>query len=143
MIRQAESKDIESIKRLFKEVTGEESTDAEILNLLQQITTQTFESLYVFEYNASIVGALGFRVIEKNDSKSRYGEISVIVVSEKYQKKGLGKQLMEYAKNLALENKCSGTWLASGFGRKEKAHQFYRSRGYLPTGFKFFKHNTN
>jgi N-acetylglutamate synthase-like GNAT family acetyltransferase len=91
MIRQAESKDIESIKRLFKEVTGEESTDAEILNLLQQITTQTFESLYVFEYNASIVGALGFRVIEKNDSKSRYGEISVIVVSEKYRKKRTGE----------------------------------------------------
>ncbi|MDQ3392911.1 MAG: GNAT family N-acetyltransferase [Bacteroidota bacterium] len=144
MIRKAEAKDKESIKNIFEEMTGHNISDTEVLNRLQKVSSNELnssESLYVYEYNHKVVGALGFRVRENQETKSRYGEISVIVVSEKFQKKGLGKQLMDFAETLAIENKCSGTWLVSGFGRKEKAHQFYKSLGYIPTGYKFIKHS--
>lgn len=141
MIRKAEEADKNSIKTLFEELVGETIPDEEVLRRLNHIFSSASENLFVYEYNHQIVGALGFRIMENIEKNSRYGEISVIVISEKFQRKGLGKQLMDYAENLALKNNCSGTWLVSGFGRKEKAHQFYKSLGYIPTGFKFIKHN--
>jgi len=143
MIRQAEERDKESIKKLFEELTGQDISDEEVLNRLQMVSLNSSESLFVYEYDHYVVGALGFRVMENIERNSRYGEISVIVVSERFQKKGLGKQLMDYAEKLALQSNCSGTWLVSGFGRKEKAHEFYKSLGYIPTGFRFIKHSQN
>lgn len=141
MIRKAEERDKESIKKLFEELTGQTISDEEVINRLQKFSSKSSESLFVYEYSGMIVGALGFRVRDNIEKQSKYGEISVIVVSEKFQKNGLGRQLMDFAEDLALENNCSGTWLVSRFGRKEKAHEFYKSLGYIPTGFKFIKHN--
>jgi len=55
------------------------------------------------------------------------------------QKQGIGKQLIEFAEQLAKDLNCKGTWLVSGFGREEKAHQFYKSLGYVSTGYRFVK----
>jgi len=46
---------------------------------------------------------------------------------------------MEFAEQLAKDSDCIGTWLVSGFSREEKAHQLYRSMGYISTGYRFVK----
>jgi hypothetical protein len=51
----------------------------------------------------------------------------------------VGKQLIEFAEQLAKDLNCKGTWLVSGFGREEKAHKFYKSLGYVSTGYRFVK----
>lgn len=51
----------------------------------------------------------------------------------------VGRQLIDYAESLADSYNCIGTWLVSGFGREEQAHNFYKSLGYITTGYRFVK----
>jgi GNAT superfamily N-acetyltransferase len=46
---------------------------------------------------------------------------------------------MAFAEQLARNRGCKGTWLVSGFGRDEEAHQFYKRLGYEATGYRFVK----
>jgi histone acetyltransferase (RNA polymerase elongator complex component) len=62
------------------------------------------------------------------------GEVSAIIAD---QKQGIGKQLMDFAEQLSESFNCKRTWLVSGFGREENARPFYKSRGYISTGYRF------
>jgi GNAT superfamily N-acetyltransferase len=139
MIRKFEYKDKSDIHRLFGILTGFEISESDLINRLDFINNSSIDSLYVYDLNGSVIGLLGFRIRENIEENSRYGEISVIVVDLDYQKQGIGKQLIEFAEHLAKDLNCKGTWLVSGFGREEKAHQFYKSLGYEPTGYRFVK----
>nr|WP_170974076.1 hypothetical protein [Peribacillus simplex] len=46
---------------------------------------------------------------------------------------------MDFAENLANKHKYVNTWLASGIGLENEAHQFYKELGYEITGFRFLK----
>jgi len=139
MIREFEYKDMSDIQRLFGILTDTEISESDLINRLDFINNSSIDFLYVYDLNGSVIGLLGFRIRENIEENSRYGEISVIVVDLNYQKQGIGKQLIEFAEQLAKDFNCKGTWLVSGFGREEKAHQFYKSLGYVSTGYRFVK----
>jgi GNAT superfamily N-acetyltransferase len=139
MIREFEYKDKSHIQQLFAILTGTMISESDLINRLDFIKNSTIDSLYVYELNNTVIGILGFRIRENIEENSRYGEISAIVVDPNSQKQGIGKQLMDFAEQLAKDFNCKGTWLVSGFGREEKAHQFYKSLGYVSTGYRFVK----
>lgn len=139
MIREFEYSDKLDIQRLFEILTDSRISDSDLMNRLDFINNSSIDSLYVYVLNDSVIGLLGFRIRENIEENSRYGEISVIVVDPNFQKQGIGKQLLEFAEQLAKDLNCKGTWLVSGFGREEKAHQFYKSLGYVSTGYRFVK----
>jgi GNAT superfamily N-acetyltransferase len=139
MIREFEYKDKSDIKRLFAILTGTTISASDLINRLDYIKTSTIDSLYVYELNNTVIGLLGFRIRENLEENSRYGEISAIVVDTDYQNQGIGRQLIDFAEQLAKDLNCKGTWLVSGFNREEKAHQFYKSLGYDATGYRFVK----
>jgi GNAT superfamily N-acetyltransferase len=139
MIREFEYKDKTDIQRLFGILTGSEISELDLINRLDFIKSSSIDSLYVYDLYGSVIGLLGFRIRENIEENSRYGEISAIVVDSDYQKQSIGKQLIEFAEQLAKDLNCKGTWLVSGFGREEKAHQFYKSLGYVSTGYRFVK----
>ena len=97
------------------------------------------DSLHDCEADGKILGLLGFRVRENLEEKSRFGEISAIVVHNDDRRQGIGRFMMDYAEELAKEDGCIGTWLVSGFGREEEAHQFYQQLGYQINGYRFVK----
>jgi len=139
MIRKAKNKDKNSIQFLLQELTGLEIPISEVENRLNFIESSEIDSLFVYELDDKIVGLLGFRIRENIEENSRFGEISLIVIDPDFRKRGIGRQLMEYAESLANTYNCIGTWLVSGFGREEQAHTFYKSLGYKTTGFRFVK----
>ena len=139
MIREFEYKDKVDIQRLFGILTCSEISESDLINRLDFINNSSIDSLFVYDLKGSVIGLLGFRIRENIEENSRYGEISAIVVDSDYQKQGIGKQLIEFAEQLAKDLNCKGTWLVSGFGREEKAHQFYKSLGYVSTGYRFVK----
>ncbi|MBP1640644.1 MAG: GCN5-related N-acetyltransferase [Bacteroidetes bacterium] len=139
MIREFEYSDKLDIQRLFEELTDSRISDSDLMNRLDFINNSSIDSLSVYALNNSVIGLLGFRIRENMEENSRYSEISVIVVDSNFQKQGIGKQLLEFAEQLAKDLNCKGTWLVSGFGRKEKKHQFYKSFGYVSTGYEFVK----
>lgn len=138
-IRYAQEKDVLALSKLVKELTAQEISEEGIQNRLQFIADSPFDSLYVCEENDEILGAFGFRIRENIEEVSRFGEISVIVVSQNARLRGIGKYMMNYAEQLAKEQECVGTWLVSGFGREEDAHKFYKQLGYEVTGYRFVK----
>jgi GNAT superfamily N-acetyltransferase len=86
-----------------------------------------------------VCGVLGFRLRECLERVGRYGEVSVIVTDAGARRCGVGRALMAFAEGLAREHGCLGTWLVSGFGRKDEAHRFYEQLGYTATGYRFVK----
>jgi GNAT superfamily N-acetyltransferase len=139
MIRKFEYSDKADIQRLFGILTDAKISDPDLINRMDYINNSSTDSLYVYVLNNSVIGLLGFKIRENIEENSRYGEISVLVVDSNYQRQGIGKQLLTFAEQLANELNCKGTWLVSGFGREEKAHQFYNSLGYISTGYRFVK----
>ncbi len=98
-----------------------------------------FDSLFVCEEDGEILDLLGFRIRENLEEVSKSGEISIIIVNVNDRYKGAGHFMMDYAEKLAKELGCIGTWLTRGFGREEKAHEFYKRLGYQINGYRFVK----
>ena len=87
----------------------------------------------------AVIGFLGFSLRHNVEAPSDYGEVSSIVVSESWRRKGVGQLLLRHAEALARNHGCIGLWLVSGFAREEKAHKLYESAGFTKTGFRFVK----
>jgi GNAT superfamily N-acetyltransferase len=139
VIRPVTKQDIESVRRLFEELTGHAVVAETVENRLIYIKASPTEQLHVCELDGGIAGVLGFRIREDIEDKSRYGEVSLIVTASAARKRGVGRKLMEYAEKLAHENNCKGLWLVSGFCREEEAHAFYKKLGFEITGYRFVK----
>jgi len=76
---------------------------------------------------------------ENLEEVTRYGEVSIIVVDPYKRFQSVGRFMMNHAESLAKEYNCIGTWLVSGFGREEPAHEFYKKLGYQINGYRFIK----
>ena len=140
MIRPATLDDTKAVKNLFQDLIGHPLSDEDVINRITYVQNSQIDSLFVYDLDNKITGVLAFRIRENIEENTRFGEISAIVVDSESRKKGIGKNLMEYAEHLAHENGCIGTWLVSGFGREEQAHPFYKELGYTATGARFVKH---
>jgi GNAT superfamily N-acetyltransferase len=123
----------------MEELTGHNMSLEDMENRLQFIESSPFDSLYVAEEEGIVRGVLGFRLRENIEEVSRYGEISVIAVDPRWRHRGVGRRMVDYAERLAHEKGCIGTWLVSGFGREEPAHNFYKELGYEINGYRFRK----
>ncbi len=118
-----------------------------VMNQLRpSIDQQTFESrvaaakengyrLFVGKQEGRIVGAMGWRIA--NDlawGRSLY--IDDLVVDENSRSMGIGKNLLSFATDEAVKEKCNNLRLSSGFAREE-AHRFYEREGMNKQGFTF------
>jgi len=143
-IRKATKDDIKGLCRLMGQLNGKPLLPEEMERRLDFIEKSPIEELYVCAETTggekvSIVGALGFRLRENIGNMSRYGEVSLLVTDRAKRRMGIGTSLMTYAERLSSERGCIGTWLASGMGRVNDAHVFYKSLGYEITGYRFVK----
>ncbi len=138
-LRKALPKDIEVLGYLMKELSGRNITADQIKNRLQFIGKSKSELLFVCEDKGKVIGLLGFRIRENLEEVTRYGEVSVIVVDPHKRCQSVGRFMMNHAESLAKEYNCIGTWLVSGFGREEPAHEFYKKLGYQINGYRFIK----
>lgn len=93
--------------------------------------------LFVAEDNDQVVGFVS-AVEMLGCIDNRYIEITCLVVSQNYQKRGCGAQLLEHIEYLGKENDIRRFSVASGAHRTE-AHEFYRNNGYEDGGYVFYK----
>ena len=138
-IRTMQKEDITEVCLLMQELTGNEISEEDMLNRMEMVNESQIDELYVYQGENSIQGVMGFRIRENIEEKSCYGEISVIVTNSNDRRSGIGKAMMDFAENLARQKGCIGTWLVSGFGREEEAHNFYKKLGYVINGYRFVK----
>ncbi len=138
-IRKADEKDIDSLCRLMTELAGHDITPEQVKDRLEFIKESPIDELFVCEEDGRILGLLGFRIRVNLEEVSQFGEISALVVLPDHRQRGMGRFMMDFADKRAEELGCKGLWLVSGFGREEKAHNFYKRLGYQVTGYRFVK----
>ena len=83
-----------------------------------------------------IVGAVSIMFLPRLNQLNDEMYIPELVVLEKYQRKGIGKKLMESCIDLAKEKKCHRIRLESGTERKG-SHQFYLALGFEQSSLSF------
>ncbi|WP_027086964.1 GNAT family N-acetyltransferase [Cohnella panacarvi] len=139
VIREAMNPDTPSLRELMHELSGAPISTDDMQNRLDMVRSSTSDSIFVFEQSGEVQGVLVFRIRENVREVSRYGEICIVVVRSDAKRRGIGKALMAFAENKARDLGCLGTYLISGFGRKDEAHRFYLELGYEITGYRFVK----
>jgi PhnO protein len=63
-------------------------------------------------------------------------ELREVIVKKKFRVRGIGRMLMEEAKEIALKNRCVRLEVASHVTRKD-AHRFYKRVGFRRDHYKF------
>jgi len=133
----------------LKEVTLTEKIYNEIINCYNIFTiidknTFTFikfkslikrlpinHNIYVYLINEKIVGAITLMIEEKIiHSGGKVGHIEDFVILEDYRKQGIGKQLLDYVKNLCIQNKCYKMILDCD----ESLENYYIKKGLIKKG---------
>ena len=74
--------------------------------LKQVLLKNNFDRLktIVISDNEEIVGYLSYRI---SDSNSRKLDVDQLVIKESYRRTGLGKKLIDEAKNIGVKNECN------------------------------------
>lgn len=93
--------------------------------------------IFVARFGKKIVGTFALLIME---NLAHQGTPSAIVedvgVLPSFQGQGIGKEMMQFAMVYAKEKGCYKLNLSSNM-KREKAHQFYESLGFVKHGFSF------
>jgi len=89
------------------------------------------KNIYVAKMNNEIVGYIIISIVEKINPSMRYRKqlnIEAICVDEIYRGMGIGKKLLNFIKNIALENDCTDMYLTVN-EENINAQKLYESMG--------------
>lgn len=103
-------------------------TEEELAKLLEILFDEGYKLAFIGDEKIAF-SAIGFRIQTfLYSGKTLY--IDDLVTLENHRKKGYGKLLLDYVKNIAKEMNCETFSLDSGILRKE-AHRLYLNEGLL------------
>ncbi|HXV66794.1 MAG TPA: GNAT family N-acetyltransferase [Nitrosopumilaceae archaeon] len=142
-IRSAKSKDIPIILELLYELgrpRAKKDSDIDTFTkLVKKYLKDSDKEILIAENNDSkIVGMISMVFLLRLNQKENEMYIPELVVFENYQKKGIGKKLLDSCIKLAKEKKCHRIRLESGNSRKE-SHIFYKKLGFIQNSLSFIK----
>lgn len=131
-IRFAENNDLDKLLDLYKEL----NPDDQPLNskIAKDIWDKSLTSDYI-KYivgidDNSIVASCNIVIILNLTRSGRpYGVIENVITNSKYRRKGIGREVIDYAIQYAQRNNCYKVVLLSSSKRVE-AHRFYESIGF-------------
>ena len=90
----------------------------------------------VYEEESSVIGFISIHIQKLLHHSSNIAEIQELIVDERMRGKGIGKQLFEQARFIAIENECMQLEVCCNQKRKG-SHQFYESQGMTNNHYKF------
>ncbi len=131
-----EQKEINDLARQIQKIHFNWRPDL-FLNVEEVISKERLRGLldknciYVAKIDEKIVGYIIIDIMEKDNSFIRYRKLLVVdtlCVDENYRGKGIGTQLLEFAKNLGKENKCTDMYLTVN-PKNENAIKTYEKFG--------------
>lgn len=139
-LREAEEADLPALLALYAQpdMDGEtELTEAEALVIFRRMKTYPDYHVYVAVLDRTIVGTYALAVMDNLAHRgARSGLIEDVVVSDKRQGQGIGRQMVRDALNRCREAGCYKAALSSNL-KRERAHRFYESLGFEKHGYSF------
>ncbi|MCL2774968.1 MAG: bifunctional histidine phosphatase family protein/GNAT family N-acetyltransferase [Oscillospiraceae bacterium] len=141
VIRKATGNDLPDILDLYSQP---DMDNGEILPLdkaeeiFAKMSTYPDYCVYVAEADGSkIVGTFTLAIMDNMAHMgSESGLIEDVVVSQEYQGKGIGTEMIKYALGICKTKSCYKVCLSSNV-KRENAHKFYESLGFKIHGYSF------
>ena len=125
--RQISSQDTASVAALSRQL-GYPLSEEQILANINAVCSSKDHDAFVAIYDSHVVGWIGVAQAIMIESVP-FCEINGLVIDEKHQGKGIGRLLVEKAKQWAKQNGNESLRLRCNVKRAE-AHQFYRHLGF-------------
>jgi predicted N-acetyltransferase YhbS len=148
IIRTATEEDIPRIIELYRELAittseaerGQAPSRDDYRRVFTEISAMPGHELLVAEEQGEVVGSVVLLIVPNlSHGALPWAVVENLIVDQRYQGKGLGRLLMEYAIARAKEAGCYKIELSSDKRRRE-AHRFYRSLGFKASshGFRLY-----
>jgi len=136
MIRTAMKNDLEGVYALMRQLsrhdfTNEQFEDCYLYNLENN-------HILVYEQDKKIYGCGILSIYYPLDYSRKVAEIVELIVDEDVRSRGIGKKLLKFLEQIAINNECVCLSLDSGKPRAD-AHRFYKREGFINTHYKFTK----
>ncbi len=138
-IRKAVEQDLENILQIYLE-SGLDSVVLPIEKaklIFNKFSQYPDYQLFVADFENEIIGTFALLIM---DNLGHMGTPAAVLedigISAKFQGKGIGKKLMEFAMNEAKNKGCYKMTLSSNL-KRESAHAFYDSLGFKRHGYSF------
>lgn len=138
MFRKGTLKDCIGIYNLICELENNQLPFDRFSEIYQSQISDNHYYCLVCEHDNSIIGVLNLRFEEQLHHSERIAEILEFAVNSSYRKRGIGKELLAYACQLAKEFGCTQIEAACN-QRRADAHRFYLREGMKNSHFKFSK----
>ena len=138
-IRLATDADLEELVVLYRQLGpfDEEEPILAVGRILARTPRYPDFKVYVAEAEGKISGTFALLIMDTLGNRCRpAGVIEDVVVSESARGRGIGRAMMEFARERCRERGCYKMVLSSNLAR-EDAHHFYESFGFEKHGFSF------
>jgi GNAT superfamily N-acetyltransferase len=139
-IRDASENDLPAVLRILAESGidgGQSFTIEEARRHFARIRQRSGFRLFVASVNSEMVGTYTLLIIEKLGKRGTpAGIVEDVAVLPSHQGQGVGRAMMEHARETCRRAGCYKLALSSNL-RREDAHRFYDSLGFERHGFSF------
>ncbi|WP_316345323.1 GNAT family N-acetyltransferase [Clostridium sp.] len=140
-IREFCTNDILGICKLINLELGYKVSIEDLKNRIMQMQEESNYNIFIALQNNQVVGFIGIQISLAFEISGKIMRIIALSISEKYQKQGIGRKLMQAAEEYGKMKQVTAVVLNSGLSR-EGAHKFYEKQGFYKKGYSFFKKYT-
>ena len=136
MIREIVKNDLEGLLRLYMQLHNNPMPEetAELLQIWDDIFQDKNHHVVVAEENGEIVSSCVCVIIPNmTHHQQPYAFIENVITDEKFRKRGLATQCLNFAKEIALKENCYKIMLLTS-SKEKSTLNFYRKAGYYSEG---------
>lgn len=138
-MRKAERDDIDALFALYRQLESPDKplTLDRLRAAFADVERRGAFEVWVAEQEGRVVGTFMLAILEALGDRCRsVAIVEDVVVDRAHRSGGIGRQMMQFARNRAREAGCYKLMLSSNVAR-EDAHRFYESLGFLRHGYSF------
>ena len=139
-IRDAQVSDVDGLARLVSQL-GYDTSARQMRQRFEAILRDDDYETVVACDDGEIAGFVGTRIGPLYEHDEPYGQIMALAVAPGYQRRGIGRLLVEVAESRLVQRGARVLVVSSGNQRAD-AHAFYESLGYRFTGRRYKKSGT-
>ena len=140
IIEKPKIEDLKMIRQILEQWTEPEEVDKYLSRINSEINDQTEYSMnfWVIKDNQFVVGVCGLAkplpTILPLAKTNNPGEIKILYINDNNRNKGVGRQMINFLEQEAVNQSYTELFVRSAERYKETAHGFYKKMGYKNIG---------